>query len=568
MQFYGYYTEGKGGFYWQTKDGGNTVKDFVFKNDGGSLQAEIGHYVSDMSRAAAQFDYDIVLTNLYEGNWYEAAERYKAWAVEQPWVKYHGRNSEREDLNKDVYENSVLANFIAPAKKDQADYALALYEKIRENITTPGSKILTVPFYYSIPQEVGPDDDINAYFETWKDEAFYEALAENGEPIAQFEYTDLQKESKMTALPSWITYNRVKKEHGEYWNIMFAENWQYLCGGSERWVNLVTDRQREQFEKMGMQGIYNDLGVCAVHPLQCFDTSHDHGWEVNVLDDYLALLEKSYNISREYTVDASGNNGFTGQEMITENAIPFVDVYQARANAGEMSGMEHDEIMRLVQNDVAEKIPLFEYVYHEYSGVRMDGFTLPVSSVGVPYYYTMAYTALNGGIPEFNYECYDHSAFAELVGQLDTDMIRFIDTLGKARVDYAKNFLVYGSMARSPYLGLEKQSYSYETPIVINWGSVGGLKSGEMLLSPVVVSAFRYGEEVAVFLCNITGEEIDLSFTLDAHSLYGMASGEATIIKDGVEVSAGSLTEGKYAFSEKLESRSVYMIALTPGQGA
>lgn len=565
MQFFGYYTEDKGGFYMQTKDGGNSVKEFVFRNDGGTLQAEIGHFVSDMSLDRESFDYDTVLSNLYEGNWYEAAERYKAWAVEQSWVKEHGLNKDRTDLNKDVYENSVLANFIVPAKKDQSAYALKLYETVRENITTEGSRILTIPFYYSIPQEVGPDDDIEAYFETWRDEALYDALAENGEPIAQFEYTDLQLERKMASLPEYIRDARMKTEFGGYQNIMFAENWQYICASNERWVNLVTSRQREQFDKLGMQGLYNDLGVCAVHPLNCYDSTHEHGTRVNVLEDYLYLLERSHDISRDYTVDEAGNCGFTGQEMITENVLPYVDVYQTRAGAGEMGGMENDMIMNLVRNDVAEKIPLFEYVYHEYSGVRMDGFTLPLASVGVPYYYTMAFTALNGGIPEFNYECIARESLDGLAEEMDVGMIRFVDTLGKARIGYGKDYLVYGSMARVPSLGLEKQMYSYETPIVINWSSVGGLRSGEMLLSPVVASAFRSGDKVALFLCNITDQAQDVSFTVDAAELYGMDLASVTALCDGAPVEAPAVSEGKADVQMRLESRKVYMIELQGG---
>lgn len=563
MQFMGYYTKDKGGFYVQTKDGGNTVKDFVFKNDGGTLQMEIGHYVADLSRSTVRFEYETVIANLCEGNWYEPAERYKAWAVQQSWVKKNGLNRERTDLNKDLYENSVLVNFIAPSKSGQQS-AGTMYETVRRNITEPNSKILTIPFYYSIPQEVGPDDNIEAFFNTHKNEAFYTSVRNNGEPVAQFEYTDLHLERKMAGLPDYIKNSRMKDEFGGYRNIMFAENWQYICASNEQWTRLITERQRKQFTDIDSQGIYNDLGICAVHPLNCYDESHAHGSNVNALEDYYNLLEKSHEISRAYTVDKAGNNGFTGQEMITENVLPYVDFYQTRAASGEMGGMEHDQIMKMVQNDVAVKIPLFEYVYHEYAGVRGDGFTLPVSSVGVPYYQAMAFTALNGGIPEFNYECYDHSKFDTLAGDLDVDMIKFINTLGKARLTYGKDFLVYGEMARPPELSQNRQQFSYETPIVINWSSVGGTKRGNMMLEPVVASAFKSGGKAAVFLCNITGESVEMNFTLNAGRLYGIGSGTVSCLRDGVEIeSPGSLNgEGKAEIGLNLKSRKVYMLTI------
>ena len=562
MQFMGYYAEDKGGFYVQTKDEGDTIKDFTFKNAGGSLTMEVGHYVPDLGISSKNFGYETVISNLYEGNWYEAAEKYRDWALKTPWSRANGKNDGRTDLNKDLYENAVLANFIVPSKSTQS-YAAALYEKIRSNITTPSSKILTIPYYYSIPQEVSPTDNVEAYFNTHKNTEFYQAIARNGEPVAHFEYTDLHREAKMSGLPKWITDARMKNAQGGYYDIMFAENWQYICAGSTQWRTMVTDRQQEQFTALGAQGIYNDLGICAVHPLNCYDANHEHGTRINVLQDYHALMQTSWEISRRNVVDENGNCGFTGQEMISEQVLPYVDFYQARSASGEMGGMEHDAIMKLVQNDVAIKIPLFEYVYHEYAGVRGDGFTLPIASIGVPYYHAMAYVALNGGIPEFNYECLSASAFTTLVNDLDVDMIRFVDTLGKARLTYGKEYLVYGKMTRVPDLGVAKEEFTYETPIVINWGNNGGLKRGEMMLDPVVASAFESDGKIAIFLCNITGEEKQVSFTLDANNLYGKAEGSVSLVNDGgTKQNLASLADGKAEVSIDLSARSVYMITV------
>lgn len=561
MQFMSYYTEGVGGFYWQTRDSGDTIKDFIVKNDGGRLQFEIGHYVDDLALSNKKFKYETILSNTYEGNWYEAAEKYKTWAVNQTWATMRGKNSERTDLNKVLYEDSVLCNFIAPSRSTQTS-ALDLYNKIRNNINSNG-KIVTIPFYYSIQQEVFPTDQVDAYFNTHKNSEFYSSLEANGEPVAFFEYEDLHKETSFATLPDYIKNSKFTLINGNPATIDFAERWVYICASNSQWVNLVVNRQKDQFNKLGAEGIYNDLGISAVHPLNCYDENHAHGSKINILSDYYYLMDESYKASRAVTVDEAGNPGFTGQEMITEQTIPYVDLYQARSAGGEMSGMEHDLIMKLVQNDVAVKVPLFEYVYHEYAGVRADGFILPVSSVGTPYYHTMAYVALNGGLPEFNYECYEHSKFDDLVDMFDENMISFVDILGEARLTYGKDYLVYGAMVRTPNLNLNKEEFYYETPIVINWGSVGGMKKGYMQLKPVVTSAYTYNGKVAIFMCNIAENNKNVEFNLDALSLYGISSGNVGYVCDnGQKVSLGTLENGSLNISMDLNSRSVYMITI------
>ncbi|MDE6274116.1 MAG: hypothetical protein K2L87_03605, partial [Clostridiales bacterium] len=367
-----------------------------------------------------------------------------------------------------------------------------------------------------------PTDNIEAYFNALKNEELFDALEENGEPIAFFEYTDLEKENILPVLPDYIQSSAMQNAAGGIYDIRFDGLWKFICAGNERWVKLVTDRQKEQLTKIGAQGIYNDVGICSTHPVFCYDDSHTHGTRINTLPEFYNLLETSWKVSRSVKVNAAGDNGFTGQEMITEQVIPWVDFYQTRAGAGEMGCMENSAIMNLVKGDVAYKIPLFEYVYHEYAGVRGDGFIIPVDSVGVPYYATVASIALNGGIPEYNYECYNNHVYTGLEKLLNEDMIGFVDTLGEARLSYGKNYLVYGAMARVPSLNLARERYTYETPLVNNWTAVGGSKKGSMYVDPVVSSAFTFGGKTAIFLCNITANKKSVEFTLNAGSLYGV----------------------------------------------
>ena len=213
MQFMSYFVKDEGGFLLQTKDKGDTIKSFNLRTNGDSISLDIGHFVNDLTKKTEKFKYQTVIKNLYEGNWYEAAEVYKAWAVTQPWCTKNGLNATRNDLNKDLYENAILCNFIVPATNEQ-QYADELYMKIRNNFNTEGAKILTIPFYYSITQEVKPGENIKAYFETHANPDFYELLADYGDPIAFFEYTDLHRETSMSILPDYVTSTVMKSYNG------------------------------------------------------------------------------------------------------------------------------------------------------------------------------------------------------------------------------------------------------------------------------------------------------------------------------------------------------------------
>jgi hypothetical protein len=90
LQLMAYYAEGRGGFYIACKDGNGRDKDLNFYKsaDNRSLTCEIAHIQDDAQPGKnLVVDYPVVIAPLTQGTWYEAAERYRAWAVQQPWCR-------------------------------------------------------------------------------------------------------------------------------------------------------------------------------------------------------------------------------------------------------------------------------------------------------------------------------------------------------------------------------------------------------------------------------------------------------------------------------------------------
>lgn len=554
MQFYGYYSDGLGGFYVQTKDGGEHEKSFTFMAINDRLRSSVWHYVDNLRPGTKEFNYDIICANLVEGNWYEAADRYKEWATNQSWCTEKGKNRDRDDLNTDLYEKTILCNFIEPSKKNQPGSA-DIYETIRSRLD---SKILVIPYYWNmIPTPLLNDEtSIAIHHESISDKDFYQKVNENDDLIAYFEYYNCALSNQV---PKGFEDNKMLNTKGRsYMSVFGATAFIHECP-TDDWNELVYKREHIISEQLGADGYYNDIGIGAAVRTLCYNTSHAHGSQVSVLKESLEQLKKVYEISREY-------NGFTGQEMLSEVMIPYVDIYQCRANAGEMGGMENGIIMDYVEDGSAEKIHLFEYIYKEYCGIRLDGFTLPITTVGTPYYYVTAFTALNGGIPEYNWEWTGDYSYP-VASEYDLNMIDFINSLGEVRTTYGKDYLVYGQMVAVPNVGSNKKRFAYQTPINNNDGSWSGFeeqgdKIGEMLCDEVVVSAFEYDGKVAIFLCNVTDSEITLDFNLDAMDLYGINSGKVSAISKDYKASKGLIQNGSVDINLSLPIREVMMLII------
>ena len=90
MQFMAYYLEECGGFYFATRDPGKAMKWYNFYKDTNSaalvasIMHQAPHVAPGLDFATA---YPVEISALLEGNWYEAAGRYKVWAVQQEWTR-------------------------------------------------------------------------------------------------------------------------------------------------------------------------------------------------------------------------------------------------------------------------------------------------------------------------------------------------------------------------------------------------------------------------------------------------------------------------------------------------
>src|SRR3954452_2390739 len=116
MQVMGYYARGKGGFSLASHDAHATAKYIHFARDEISWR-----HISWDLRNGADMDlgYPVVVALMTRGDWYEVADHYRAWALQQPWCAKGPKHSRRDDqYARWLHEEVGLTLWGSPSQTD------------------------------------------------------------------------------------------------------------------------------------------------------------------------------------------------------------------------------------------------------------------------------------------------------------------------------------------------------------------------------------------------------------------------------------------------------------------
>ena len=101
MQFFAYYVDGRGGFYFAAHDPHHTAKriDFQREPNGDIVISTPNYQWNERPGEPMQLEYPYVIAPLVHGDWYEAAELYRRWATgsgrDNPTWAHRGRAEDR-----------------------------------------------------------------------------------------------------------------------------------------------------------------------------------------------------------------------------------------------------------------------------------------------------------------------------------------------------------------------------------------------------------------------------------------------------------------------------------------
>lgn len=533
MQFGSYYSENLGGFYWMTNDKNDYIKNFTFTGIGDDrCRMSIYHHIDDLSKTEVNFGYDIILANLNQGKWEEAASRYKTWAKDQKWVTDVGRAENRSDINKTLFEKTGLNIF--GFRPDVATWVdmIPTYDAIKSRIT---DQILNVAIY--------------------QNKNYFDLSREYQDAYSVFEFNTI------SPLKSFLDNAITNYKQDKLAFYVNSTPFYYQCPISESWLENRNITEQGYYDTYQVDALYFDVFATAVHPIECFDSSHNHGHNINILPGFYKQLQNASDLAE--------TNGFysVGTEMITERTLQYIDFYQARANGGPLGWMETDEIRGMVEENIAIKIPMFDRVYHEFGAIRNDGYLVPLDELGESYYYIAAYTALNGGINEFNYEYFPTNTLPS-ASRINFDMVDYVNRLALARTTYGKNYMIYGEMLDAPDVNGSSSTYEYEQPNYSSSSQATTGKSalmGEWTVDNIVTAAYKNRDgNVAIFLSNVTNKTITTGFLLKALRDYGIDEADVylTSSMNSERRLVTSVKNGKAKIGLKMQSHQIYMLEI------
>ncbi len=572
MQFMAYYAENQGGFYLATPDPTGAMKWLNFyKDDSGNLVSTVMHQNPDMQPGGElSVPYPIQIGTLDDGTWYEAAERYKAWAVSQPWTA-QGTLAERTDLARWLLDDVGFATFGINAAHDRAawlDHFHAITGKPVFHVL--GVNWPKTPASYEGEIPGGRDDWFPATF----DPANLATIRRNGDYWAPFEF-DILLTTK-TSDAEEISAAALQLPEEKYSTDRYAFPFSCPADASGYLAALHRWRDEQLVSTYKADALYYDISVNNVL-MACRDSDHGHpiGGGAWMVDAYRAM----YANTRSGVETARGDFVPQGAEMITELFIPTFAYYQARAEASPLSTFEGDRFRDWLISGAAEKIPLFAFVYHEYGPVRLDGWAKLSREVGDLWYWVAARIALWGGLFELNYEfsalealdgktddpAEHYYAFDPTAFEIDPAKTDFVAEIANARTGFARPYLVYGTMQRplafdAPSITLDYFLYNSATNQPHN-------ERGTKTVPSVIHSAWRSPEgNIAFLFVNLQAESLQtISLSIDP-TLYGIRSGATYQVSRITLASTDQVTTEIHPTSLDLtlEPHRVTMLELRP----
>lgn len=556
MQLMAYYAQGRGGFMFATEDPSGAQKWLNFFRAGPGLRAVFGHGTGDLN-APLEPSYDCVVTALTDGTWTEAADRYRDWAVKQPWCA-RGRLVDRPDRDRRLLEEVGIATFGINACEDRSLWLA----RIDELAGTPVLHVLGPNWANEMQDYRGNlPGGIDDWFPTRFDEANVEQIRRHHDLLVPFLFDLLFGLSGSEAAEGRAALARIPKPSRS----LDAYEFPFLCP-TQRFVHrLHAERDARLLGEEAVDGLYYDISANNVIK-ECREVAHGHpaGGGAFLVEAYRALYSEPARAMR-------------GTELVNEVFVDRIDFYQARAEASPASSFEADRFRPWMKTGDAEKIPLFTYVYHEYGPTRLDGWAKLSREQGELFYWIAARVLVWGGLFELNYEFSPLETvdgkrepldehYADLPDhryEIDEEKAAFVGRLARTRVGPANRYLAYGAMLPqlpivTPTVGLDW--FHYNCPRA--WPAFED--SGVHVVDAIVHTAWRADDRAAVVLVNVDRVPHDVTVPLERSELRldPTRSYRGLIHRDGVEVF--ELDSVEEATELSLPPREIVVVELLP----
>ena len=370
MQFMLYYND-MAGLYLACHDSDENVKTFdigVIDEDYNHPVMSISHFPGEKAGEDIFFNYNSVL-GVFHGDWYDGTDIYKEWAQKQWWCDKTLTERDIGQWMRDGFGVFQMSNYHTP--EINMNHTL---EKISDMVNQlskeAGVPLLSLIFNF---EKCGGWTGPVGFFPPREGEkAFEKAMCKLkdsgnhgfvympggywyiklGSYIPKFDSVDIfEKEGRANAV-----LNASGKINIDSW----YPGWEStsLCPGTE-YLQTMTEELLLGCLERGCTVVQIDNIPCRSAE-ECYDPNHGHplGYGPWWSHSYRKILKYVRNKAKKLNPQCAITT-----EGISENFIPYLDMYDQRA--GNMEYFGH-----LYKEDPmgGDSIPLFNYVYNEYIG--------------------------------------------------------------------------------------------------------------------------------------------------------------------------------------------------------
>jgi len=493
MQFMAYYgSNPTAGVFVASHDPNGHSKFFDFSRPASSwLHMNIRHVPEFEAGADYTMTYPVVV-GVFSGDWYDAAQIYRSWALKQPWTS-KGTLSTRTDMP--AWLRSAGAHqWVYTHPNGLPDNPFSIVPDVISNT----AHYLGHPaiadwigweregWYIEYPDVFPPKEGWNP---------FRQAISNTQEASNHILFVP-DTTSYSSLAPSWTNAqpSACRDRFGSYLDpTPYSENgsnalFYKVCPETGYWSNklsaMLTTLAQEKADVIQLDG-FPVFG-----PQPCADSNHGHplGGGKWWYDSYMTIFSSFKNQAR-----LLNTNLVLSSEGMAEVYIPLCESFWNPSTTG-WSPNSHTDM--LTDTSRVQLIPLWHAVYHDralvQSGISFCSRNAPSGAVGYGdyrgYYVRGFALALTWGEMPTTWYC--DELMSELDEQEERDVANYLRRIVQARLGCAAKYLVYGRMLRPPAItspsyhiaGAENIPYSgadyppFDTPSVLSstWKAPSG----------------------------------------------------------------------------------------------
>lgn len=587
VQFMGYFEEDAGGFYLATHDPHTTWKTFHF--GGGEVSFKYENW-DNRSGRSIDCDFPVVIAPLVRGDWFEASERYRAWAETSPWWPARPkRESEQARWLRDEVWVSLWCTPSVPDWSAFYDFYAKEFESPLHLVPGwewPATRPHTVGYEGYFPARFNEKNlacweghYVTPYLNDWFVSPAAEDFIEKWEPHVVRPY-----ETFTFTVFSQSMGRRVRGKEPVGDPRIMTDIAFYFCPHTGAQRDLRNWRDAGLVRDHGFAGSFYDISSgCPYGFSRCMREDHDHppGRGRHMIQQ----LDVANRAAKDHVMNETGRYLVQGTEQIIESIIPSVDFYVARAGGGPLGFLEAWTCGPEEQPGAGrELVPLFQSIYHDVGPVHEDGWLNLCEGEGDLFYWLVSRIYVTfGGLLSVHYPLnpaerpggYDggsetiafggeHLIFDELP-ELDRGKVAFVKELGRARTTFANAYLGYGRMLRPVPLDCATIDLTFDQrlPLIDSFRNQGTWTVPLVTHAAWIDDATR---KVGIVLVNLhETEETTVALDVDVSSLWGLDRAGAQVTQSGASGSRPLATvddRNQVATKVELPPRKVVLIEL------